>query len=215
AHAPPPVHVPAVPSHCSPESMTLSPQPGAAQIVRQVFGVVFELPAPASHSSAPPAGPLVQPTALHVTPSPHVASLQVLRQRSVSVVFPSSHSSTPERTKPSPHAALLQSLRHASALLVLPSSHCSAVALRKPSPQTFALQSLRQASSFVLLPSSHASELLGSFTPSPQNGDTQVVRHASGVVSELASPSSHSSPSSTLPLPQVDSWQPAAQVVPF
>ena len=48
---------------------------------------------------------------------------------------------------------------------------------------------------------SHVSPCAGSTTPSPQLGAVQSVRQWSGRTSELAAPSSHSSPSSTTPLP--------------
>src|SRR5260221_13048746 len=51
------------------------------------------------------------------------------------------------------------------------------------------------------LPSQSSKE---SITPSPQNANLQLVRQASGLVSELAEPLSHSSPTSSTPLPQTD-----------
>ena len=50
---------------------------------------------------------------------------------------------------------------------------------------------------------SHSSPV--STTPSPHDATVHVVRHASGVRSELPGPSSHSSLPSTTPLPQVSS----------
>jgi hypothetical protein len=206
-HAPPPEHVPAAPSHSSPESTTPSPQPGAAQIVRQVFGVVFELPAPASHSSGPIAGPLVQFAALHVTPSPHVAFLHVFRQRSVSTLLPSSHSSTPERTNPSPHAAFLQSVRHASALLAV-----AVVAL-------FCRRIAEAVAADVRLAVVAACVFVGRVAVVARFGLARVLhavpafRERTGRAARVGqrigvrAPSSHSSPSSTFPLPQFESWQ--------
>src|SRR5689334_16042701 len=72
-------------SQTSPESLTLSPQVGFLQVVRQAFGVVSELAEPLSHCSPP-----------SLTLSPQEWFLQVVRQAFGAVsefLMPSSHSS--------------------------------------------------------------------------------------------------------------------------
>src|SRR5262249_41444149 len=71
------------------------------------------------------------------TPSPHVLGPQVAGHASPSLVFPSSHVSTPLHTTPSPQRAFWQLARHASSSLVFPSSH-SSPGSRTPLPHVVA-----------------------------------------------------------------------------
>src|SRR5690606_20423082 len=58
-------------------------------------------------------------------PSPQAGSVHALEHASLSLLLPSSHCSTPWRTKPSPHMARMHIPTQPSVLLMLPSSHCS------------------------------------------------------------------------------------------
>src|SRR5262245_19959112 len=69
-----------------------------------------------------------------------------------------------------------------------------------------------QPSPFTPLPSSQVS--FESATPSPQSAGLQSVRQASGTVSLLASPLSHSSPVSTTPLPHSGTGGVGAPITP-
>ena len=208
--------------------MTLSPQAGFLQVVRQRSGIVPLLRAPASHSSP-----------VSVTLSPQRGSSQVKRQTSGSESLresPVSHCSPLSRTE-SPHRGSAQFVRHMSGSAVLfsaPKSHSSGSSLR-PSPQTLG-SSMRQAASqpspsalcavqfppailhwsaacgvvqrrplldppLQVPPKSHCSPSEGSKVAFPHG------RSSSWQVNEQPSPlcvflSSHCSPASLSPLPQ-------------
>jgi hypothetical protein len=121
--------------------------------------------------------------------SPHLAVLQVVRQRSVSTMLPSSHSSTPAWTLASPHLAVLQVVRQASVSTMLPSSQSSPICLMV-SPHLGALHMLVQASSLTMLPSSQSSPIC--LMVSPHLGALHMLLQAS---SSTMLPSSHSSTS--------------------
>src|SRR5690606_19138927 len=112
---------------------------------------------PSSHCSVPPPW-------FHRKPSPHLAFLQVLRQASLLLPLPSSHSS-PACLKPSPHFGRRQARVQPPVLLFIgPWSH-SSPGWTMPSPQLGSLQALVQPSLLMLLPSSQASP--GPTKPSP------------------------------------------------
>src|SRR5262249_31289301 len=81
------------------------------------------------HLAEQPSPGVVLPSShcsLHSTsPLPQTGSWQALSQQSLSILFWSSHCSTPAWTKPSPHEAFVQLFRQLSLLSWLPSSHCS------------------------------------------------------------------------------------------
>jgi len=116
-----------------------------------------------------------------VMPSPHVGSVQLLRQLSVSMLLPSSHSSlpflmpSPQKTQPLvPHVApvrqgpWVEGAVDGKAFV----SHVSHVWLMMPSPHVGSMQLLRQLSVSMLLPSSHCSPPLT--MPSPQKVQLSV-----------------------------------------
>src|SRR2546425_9225801 len=114
-------------------------------------------------------------------PSLHVGSVQLLRQPSVSMAFPSSHCSlpflmpSPQKTQPSvPHVAPVRQgpwVEGAVDGKAAP-SHVSHVWLMMPSPHVGSMQLLRQLSVSMLLPSSHCSPPLT--MPSPQKVQLSV-----------------------------------------
>src|SRR5262245_20590419 len=109
---------------------------------------------------------------------PSVPSLMhAAEQPSPEAVLPSSHCSTPARTKPSPHLASAHPMTHASVLLLLPSSHAS-LPCTTPSPQVGSLQLFEQPSPSFALPSSHSSTPART-KPSPHFAATHPVTHAS------------------------------------
>src|SRR5262245_12995669 len=88
-------------------------------------------------------------------PLPHSGGVQALRQKSVLLVLPSSHSSWPLHNTPSPQRANRHASQ-ASLAIRLASSHCSLPSV-VPLPHTGGVQSLRQKSLLLLLPSSQVS----------------------------------------------------------
>ena len=136
---------------------------------------------------------------------------QEREQPSLSRRFPSSHCSLrPRSTMRSPQTGLLQSVRQASerkSEFPEPPSHCSpgsTLPLPQPTVTSSRRHMLLQASLGRVLPSSHSSPRRESTTPSPQEGFVQLKRQASAAVELLNAPVSHSSPESTVPLPQLE-----------
>src|SRR3989338_10522294 len=101
---------------------------------------------------------------------------------------------------PSPQmlSSMTQSAEHPSASMTLPSSHCSLSSMI-PLPHTCAGCAVNVHCSVQSVLASHSSP--ESTMPSPQMGGEHVLRHASGVVFEFPSPSSHVSPNSASMIP--------------